>query len=123
MEILIQSVLQAQRLRLSMHLRFIHNQAMPESAASPAEPAGPHPSRQGASGSMSYVIIHRPYQYLELMVRQLFQHALDVQVFVDRRWLDRREVHHPPAGGDDRRAGRDRRVATPMIDVLISVGQ
>ncbi len=119
MEILIQSVLQeARRLRLKLHLRYLHA----EQTAGPAAGAlGRRMHLQpGSPSAMSYVIISRSYQYLEPVVRQLFRQAPDVQVLVDRRWHTRRMVHRAAAA--ERRSRADRRVSAPMLDILIDVG-
>ncbi len=121
MEILIQPVLQqARRLRLSMHLRFLR--AQPSALEGRRARSGPaDPNQEGAVGTMSYVIIHRPYEYLEPMIRQLFCHAPDVDVLVDRRRGERRNRIRPPWEGEERRMRGDRRAPSPMIDVLINI--
>ncbi|MFB3819440.1 MAG: hypothetical protein ACE147_17410 [Candidatus Methylomirabilales bacterium] len=121
MDILIQSVLQqAQRLRLAMHVRYYDAQGA--GAAGEEQPeAAPRVDLVSSPNAPSYVIIHRPYQYLEPVIRQLFRQATDVQVLVDRRWHTRRAAARSPLGGEERRSQRDRRRAAPMLDILINM--
>ncbi len=122
MEILFEPTLaQAQRPRLALHLRYSRRPHAAGASGSPDSAAAPSQAG-GAPAPMSYVVIHRPYQYLEPVVRQLFQHAPDVQVIVDRRWRARRSTQGPPPGSQERRQQKDRRVAAPMLDILINVG-
>jgi hypothetical protein len=119
-EILIEPFLRrAQQRHLSLHLRF--RQAPPPPANGVEGGSGLSRARARVSGGMSCVIIYRPYEYLEPAVRELFRHAADVEVIVDRRWRDRRRE---PAGAyeRERRLGDDRRASVPMLDVLISLG-
>lgn len=120
MEILIRPVLrQAQQLRLSLHLRFLHAPHAPADTEDPG--AGPARARARIPSGMSYVIIHRPYEYLEPTVRELFRQAADVEIIVDRRWRDRRTEPPVACEGPERRVRGDRRASLPMLDVLISV--
>ena len=68
----------------------------------------------------SYIVIQREYAYLEPMIRATFQDAQDVKVFTDRRFMERRKSSN---GHDtvDRRAARNRRVSSPMMDILINI--
>ena len=67
----------------------------------------------------SYVILRKPYTYLEPVVRAMFAEAEDVVILVDRRWHERRQG--PANGGtEDRRSAGDRRLSTPMLDILIA---
>ncbi len=103
-----------------MHLRFLHGQ--PSVLQGRRASHGPaDPDQEGAVGTMSYVIIHHRYEYLEPMIRQLFRHAPDVDILLDRRRRERRERSEPSPDGAERRRRGDRRVPTPMIDVLINV--
>jgi hypothetical protein len=121
MDILIQSVLkQAQRLRLAMHVRYYDTEGVGSAGEATPEPA-PRVDLVSAPNSPSYVIIQRPYQYLEPVIRQLFRQAPDVHIIVDRRWHTRRGAAPPRPGGEERRGQRDRRRAAPMLDILINV--
>lgn len=121
MDILIQSVLKrAQRLRLAMHVRYYDTQASGAAGNDRPEPAS-RVDLIGSPNAPSYVIIQRPYQYLEPVIRQLFRQAADVQVLVDRRWHTRRAAAASPLEGEERRGQRDRRRSAPMLDILINV--
>ena len=117
MDILMQSVLtQAQRLRLSLHLRYLDRQP-----AVPMSPqAGEGVERPGVGRVTSVVIIRQPYRYLEPVVRAMCKEAPDVEVLLDRRWRDRRAAG-APFDGMERRGRPDRRGSAPMLDILIDV--
>jgi hypothetical protein len=123
MDILIQPLLQnAKRFGTSVHVRYGERKGQPveisgnggngqevEFAGKPAE-----------LGKTSYVIIHKPYTYLEPVVRSMFEEAEDVKVIVDRRFHERRRVT-ASSRISNRRKRRDRRQAIPMVDILINV--
>ncbi len=123
MEILIQSVLQsAKRFGSSLHIRYSKRKGQPvENSGSSGN--GKEVELAGESGEIrktSYVIIHKPYMYLEPVVRSMFEDAEDVKVIVDRRFHERRSG---PATFriTNRRHEQDRRQAAPILDVLINI--
>lgn len=121
MEIVIQSLIRDSfRLTSPIHIRYSSRTTdcppssdhRKESEVSFQSPSSKKPS--------TYVVIQREYADLEPVVRTTFQEAQDVQVFIDRRCLERRK----PVDGFvpcDRRAMHDRRASTPMLDILINV--
>ena len=120
MEILIQSFLgAAKRLNSSIHVRYW------EGAQQPASYPGIGKEdvlaeQEEDSRDASYVVIQRPYSYLEPIVRSMFEGAKDILIFVDRRLHERRRA--PVEGTANRRnPARDRRASTPMLDILINV--
>jgi len=78
------------------------------------------PAKSGETGKTSYVIIHKPYTYLEPVVRSMFEEAEDVKVIVDRRFHERRRAS-ASSRISNRRKQRDRRQTAPMLDILINV--
>lgn len=72
-------------------------------------------------GKKSYVIIHNAYTYLEPVIRSMFAEAEDVQIVVDRRFRDRRQGSAGHVTTDKRRLVSDRRLSSPMLDILINV--
>ena len=125
MEILIQSVLEkARQLGTSIHLRYwetrTHPLGPPDNLVH-AEGTKLNDYGNGRQERPSYVILRKEYEYLEPVVRSMFEEAKDVCVIVDRRRHDRRQATEvAPAG--NRRFAKDRRVAAPMLDIMISVG-
>jgi hypothetical protein len=137
MEILIQSFLEiAQRLNSSIHIRYCDRTAGPFDGlrAGPVTTVqgGPVTIAQGGKDievarqtlepgkKTSWVIIRRPYAYLESVVRRTFEEAEDVKVIVDRRWHERRQTAAQwPA--NRRKPANDRRRSSPMLDILIDV--
>ncbi len=122
MEILIQSVLQsAKRLGTSLHIRYAERKGQSvENMENSGN--GKEVELAGESGEIrktSYVIIHKPYMYLEPVVRSMFEEAEDVKVIVDRRFHERRSG---PVSLriKNRRQLQDRRLAVPMLDILIN---
>jgi hypothetical protein len=121
MEIVIQSLLRdVGRLTSPIHVRY---------SAKPADrfPNRDHgkecevsPQTSTNKKPSSYVVIQREYSYLEPAIRDTFQDAADVQVLTDRRFMERRKSHKDDAPSD-RRAVRDRRLSSPMLDILINV--
>jgi hypothetical protein len=123
MDILIQPLLQnAKRFGASLHIRYAERKGRPvetsESGGNGKEVA--LPGKSGEIGKTSYVIIHQPYDYLEPLVRSMFEDSEDVKVIVDRRFHERRRVS-ASSRISNRRKQRDRRQAAPMLDILISV--
>jgi len=124
MEILIQSVLEkARQFGSSIHLRYW------ETKSHPLVPSGNGGNGKGTKVSdqehgqqerSSYVILRKDYAYLEPVVRSMFEEANDVRVIVDRRWHERRQTAEAALTSNRRRV-RDRRVAAPMLDILINV--
>ena len=123
MEILIQSVLQnLKRWGSSVHIRYLERKGQPVEKSRNGK-NGKDLELMGKSLEMrkpSYVIIHKPYSYLEPVVRSMFEEAEDVRVLVDRRFHERRQVS-VFLGVKDLRKHLDRRRSTPMLDILISV--
>lgn len=121
MEIVIQSLLQdAARLTSSIHVRYSArpNDYLPNTNHAKERKVSDHTSTNNKRSS--YIVIQREYAYLEPVIRSTFQEAQDVQVFTDRRFMERRK------SGDghlvsDRRSAYDRRVSTPMVDILINL--
>jgi hypothetical protein len=121
MEIVVQSLLQeACRLNSSIHLRY---SAKPQDDLPKPDQTKdcevPQPSSAN-NKQTSCIVIRRDYAYLEPIVRSTFQDAADVQVIADRRIMERRKS----AVGNttsDRRTNRDRRLSTPMMDILINI--
>ncbi len=123
MEILIQSALQgAKGFGSSLHIRYAERNGQPvEDSGSSGN--GKEVDLAGEAGRVrktSYVIIHKPYMYLEPVVRSMFEEAEDVKVIVDRRIRERRS-DLASFRRTNRRQQRDRRQALPMLDVLINV--
>jgi len=123
MEILIQSVLKnAKQFGSSLHIRYSERKGQPvENSGSSGN--GKEVELADESGEIrktSYVIIHKPYMYLEPVVRSMFEEAEDVKVIVDRRFHERRSG---PVSlrVTNRRQQQDRRLAVPMLDILINV--
>jgi hypothetical protein len=121
MDILIQSVCQkAKLLGTSVNIRFWKRNGQPM-GKSWTEPAPQTTSEEkGCMGVTSHVIIRRPFEYLEPVVREIFEGAEDVQVILDRRWHERRQsaaADHP----ESRRKLPDRRASAPILDVLINM--
>lgn len=123
MEILIQSVLQsAKRIGSSLHIRYSERKGQPvehpESSGNGEEVELGRKSEEGRKPS--YVIIHKPFVYLESVIRSMFEEAEDVKVIVDRRFHERRSG---PASFriSNRRQQQDRRQTAPMLDILINV--
>src|SRR5574341_1873967 len=123
MEILIQSVLQnVRKFGSSVYIRYFERKEEPmdKSGNGKNGKAVDHPEKSEEIRTTSYVIIHEPYTYLEAVVRSMFGEAEDVEVIVDRRIRERREVSGAPEI-PNRRKHRDRRQAAPMLDILINV--
>jgi hypothetical protein len=123
MDILIQPLLQnAKRFGSSLHIRYSERKGQPvENSGSGGNGKELKlPGKPAEIGKTSYVIIHKPYDYLEPVVRSMFEEAEDVKVIVDRRFHERRRA---PASSwiSNRRKRRDRREAAPMLDILINV--
>ena len=119
MDILIQSVLEkARHFGTSIHLRYLEASAH-HAVASGAGGIGKE-AELGEGERASYVILRKEYAYLEPIVRSMFEEAQDVRVLVDRRWHERRRASDPVPVGN-RRTVRDRRIAAPMLDILINV--
>ncbi len=123
MEIIIQSVLQrAKRIGSSLHIRYSERKGQPveNSGISGNGKEIELAAESGYIRKTSYVIIHKPYMYLEPVVRSMFEEAEDVKVIVDRRFHERRSG---PASFriTNRRQQQDRRQAAPMLDILINV--
>ena len=124
MDILIQSVLEkARHFGSSIHMRYSEARLQQSKASGvggigkEARVGGPDP---GEGERTSYVILRKEYAYLEPIIRTMFEEARDVQVLVDRRWHERRRAGDPVAV-DNRRTVKDRRMAAPMLDILINV--
>ena len=123
MEILIQSVLQdAKRIGSSLHIRYSERMGQPveEPGSSGNGKEDKNALEPGDVRKTSYVIIHKPYTYLEPVVRSMFEEAEDVKVIVDRRFHERRSAP-TPFRVTNRRQQQDRRQAIPMLDILINV--
>ena len=123
MEIIIQSLLQnAKRFGSSVHIRYSERKGQPvETSGNGGN--GKEVEFAGKSAEIrktSYVIIHKPYDYLEPVIRSMFEEAEDVKVLVDRRFHERRGVS-ASSRMSNRRKRRDRRDAAPMLDILINV--
>jgi len=69
---------------------------------------------------MTYIIIRRPYGYLEDEVRRVFAGREDVKVVVDRRSSERRATQQPVMV-DRRRADR-RKAKEELVEVLVVEG-
>jgi hypothetical protein len=80
-------------------------------------------SQNGPSGKkISYIVVRREYAYLEPVVRDTFKDAADIQILIDRRSKERRTSSGTNGGSfENRRKAADRRVSTPMLDVLINL--
>ena len=121
MEIVVQSLLwDACRLNSSIHVRY-------SAKAKNCLPSPDHikeckVSQQSSRNTKrtSYIVIQREYAYLEPVIRTTFQDAQDIQVFTDRRIMERRKSGDGPAASD-RRTVHDRRVSTPMVDIVINL--
>ena len=120
MDILIQSLLdKVRKFNASLHIRYYSQMHAPDASKALD---GQHEESHAGEGSKpmtSYVIIRREYSYLEPLIRSMFEDALDVDVFIDRRSEDRREPL--PLTEGERRSPTDRRTSTPMLDILINV--
>ncbi len=125
MDILIQPLLQnAKRFSSSLHIRYSERKGQPVetsgSGGNGKEKEVALPGKSGEIRKTSYVIIHKPYDFLEPLVRSMFEEAEDVKVIVDRRFQERRRVS-ASSRISNRRKRRDRRLAVPMLDILINV--
>ena len=121
MEILIQSVLQqAKRLGSAVHIRYSGRKDQPVGNSGNGKEGGQSEKSEEPSKKTSYVIIHKPYSYLEPVVRSMFDEAEDVKVIVDRRVHERRQGS-TPVGIANRRTPHERRQVFPMLDILITV--
>jgi hypothetical protein len=122
MDILIQSVVQkARRSGSSVHIRYFEKK-MEQSWEKSRN--GKKRTLSGALGEttrkISYVIIRKPYTYLEPVVREMFEKAEDVEVILDRR--DHKRPHESASFQTaNRRRQPDRRQAVPMLDILINI--
>ncbi len=124
MDILIQSFLgMAEQLNSSIHIRYSAKRERPMGNG------GNHRNGKEADRTMtrvanekkaSMVIIRQPYTYLAPYVRSLFDEAEDIQIMVDRRLHERRELE-VPGPPDRRRAASDRRFSAPILDIFINV--
>jgi hypothetical protein len=123
MDILIQPLLQnAKRFGSSLHIRYSERKEQPvenSRGGGNGKEVDP-PGKSGEIGKTSYVIIHKPYDYLEPVVRSMFAESEDVKVLVDRRFHERRQVS-ASSRVSNRRKRRDRRQTAPMLDILINV--
>jgi hypothetical protein len=79
-----------------------------------------HPHTSTNIKGSSYIVIQREYAYLEPVIRTTFQDAADVQVYMDHRFMERRKPHQSDAASE-LRTRRDRRVSSPMLDILINI--
>jgi hypothetical protein len=124
MDIFIQPVLDKMRqFGSSIHLRYLEvrsHHSAPLANGRFGKEAGVSEEKSGAGEGTSYVILRKEYSYLEPIVRSLFDEAGDVRVIVDRRWHERRRASDPVPVGN-RRTVNDRRMAAPMLDILINV--
>ncbi len=123
MDILIEPLLKnAKRFGSSLHIRYSERKGEPveKSGNGGNGKEAELPRRSGEIGKSSYVIIHKPYDYLEPVVRSMFEEAEDVKVLVDRRFRERRGVS-ASSRVSNRRKQRDRRQTAPMLDILINV--
>jgi hypothetical protein len=124
MDILIQPVLEKMRqLGSSIHLRYMEartHHSVASGNGGMAKETEVTWKGTGEGERMSYVILRKEYAYLESIVRSLFEDATDVRVIVDRRWHERRQASDT-APVANRRAAKDRRMAAPMLDILINV--
>jgi len=77
-------------------------------------------ARSGERDGMTYIIIRRPYGYLEDEVRRVFTGRKDVRIVVDRRSSERRTTQQPVMV-DRRRADR-RKVKEELVEVLVVEG-
>jgi len=75
--------------------------------------------RGEATRKVSLVIVRQSYTYLEPFVRSMFEDAEDVRIIVDRRFHERRRV--TAARVPNRRTSSERRVSSPMLDIVIAV--
>lgn len=123
MDIFIQPLLQnAKRFGSSLHIRYSERKGQPvenSETGGNGKEAGRR-GKSGENGKTSYVIVHKPYDYLEPVVRSMFEEAQDVKVIVDRRYHERRRVS-ASSRVSNRRKQRDRRQTAPMLDILINV--
>ena len=80
-------------------------------------------NQKGPSGKkISYIVVRREYAYLEPVVRETFKDAADIQVLIDRRSTERRTSCGTNGGTvENRRKVADRRVSTPMLDIMINL--
>lgn len=124
MEILIQSALEkARQFGSSIHLRYWERKAhglVPSDNGGDGKGTKVSNQEHDQQERASYVILRKEYAYLEPLVRSMFEEANDVRVIVDRRWHERRQTPEAPPASN-RRIVRDRRVAAPMLDILINV--
>jgi len=121
MEILIQSVVQnARRSGSSVHIRYSERKEHPAEESGNGKKVVISGQPGESKRTISYVIIHKPYTYLEPVVRSMFEEAEDVKVIVDRRFRERRSgpASYPITS---LRKRQDRRQAVPMLDILINV--
>lgn len=124
MHILIQSFLRmAEQLNSSIHIRYSAKRKRPMGNGgnqSNGKEADTTMKRVANEKKPSMVIIRQPYTYLEPYVRPLFEGAEDVQIIMDRRLYERRQVPTPWIQ-DRRNSSIDRRVSAPMLDIQINL--
>ena len=77
--------------------------------------AAPHP--EGGRERM-YIVVRRPYAYLQEELRQGFEGEGDVHVIVDKRSGERRAEREPVAV--DRRQTDRRRAQQQIVEVVMS---
>lgn len=66
---------------------------------------------------MTYIVVRRPYAYLEEELRVAFEGQDDVKVIVDKRHAERRTSEQPPPA--ERRHADRRRVKEELMEVLM----
>ena len=121
MDILIQSFLGiADRLNSSIHIRYWERKGRPMASTGNGKEIEGAAQETGNGKKTSYVIIRQPYSYLEPVVHSMFEGAEDMRVIVDRRFHERRQAVAQSV--PNRRNSRtDRRMSSPMLDILINV--
>jgi len=73
-------------------------------------------SKKGSG--ITYIVIRRPYAYLEKELRSTFKEQEDVKIIVDRRIGERRKIRQ--AVKLERRRADRRRPKEQLIEVVIS---
>jgi hypothetical protein len=123
MQILIQSFLGiAERLSSSIHIRYsaMRTNSMVDSRnpLRGKEVEAMVQNRENRKRKSSQVIIRQPHTYLEPYIRSMYEGVEDIRIIVDRRFHERRQVVAPVVT-DRRESTTDRRLSSPMLDILI----
>jgi hypothetical protein len=111
---------------LAEHPSSGHQSASPSENLDAAQSTeAPSCSDGSIAEGISHVIIKKEFSDLESTIQRLFRDLPAVNIFVDRRWHDRRalkaQTRDPTV--PEQRDRRDRRQAVPAFEVLVPLAQ